>query len=363
VTGSATTAHAVTPYGRTAGSSRVRVFSWLDRVSTPVQVHSYLSHRNADPAYLVRHPGAVRAAELDLRRLAGNRPATLLLHREASPLSRGGLETALLTGAGWSVYDVDDALHTDTGNGPSWRRLAPKSAKALSAARHADRVVAGNEILADWASGHARDVVVIPSCVDPADYRPKQDYRVSDPPVLGWIGSPDNEALLATIGPALRELHRRTGARVRLVGTDRPSLGELEPIIDRTRWSPGSQRELLATMDVGLMPLHDDPYSRGKCGYKLLQYAAAGVSAVASPVGTNRSILADLGLPAATSQQEWIGVVLGLLEASTESRAALGQQIREVVTRGYSYAAWRQRWVEAVGLTGCPRADVPGSVA
>ena len=84
---------------------------------------------------------------------------------------------------------------------------------------------------------------------------------------------------------------------------------------------------------------------------------------MASPVGTNRSILADLGLPAATSQQEWIGVVLGLLEASTESRAALGQQIREVVTRGYSYAAWRQRWVEAVGLTGCPRADVPGSVA
>jgi glycosyltransferase involved in cell wall biosynthesis len=206
-------------------------------------------------------------------------------------------------------------------------------------------------------------VVLIPSCVDPADYRPKQDHRVSDPPVLGWIGSPDNEALLATIGPALRELHRRTGARVRLVGTDRPSLGELETIIDRTPWSPGSQRELLATMDVGLMPLHDDPYSRGKCGYKLLQYAAAEVPAVASPVGTNRSILAALGLPAATSPEEWIGAVLGLLEASTESRAALGRQVRAEVTRRYSYAAWQQRWVDAVGLTSSPRAPIPGGAA
>jgi glycosyltransferase involved in cell wall biosynthesis len=363
VTAPAAAAHAVTPYGRTAGSSRVRVFSWLDRVSTPVRVHSYLAHHNADPGHLLRHPRAVWAAERDLRRLADSRPATVLLHREASPLSRDGLETALLTAAGWSVYDVDDALHTDTGEGPPWRRLAPKAAKALAAARHADRVVAGNEILADWASGHARDVVVIPSCVDPADYRPKQDHRVSDPPVLGWIGSPDNEALLATIGPALRELHRRTGARVRLVGTDRPSLGQLETIIDRTPWSPRSQRELLATMDVGLMPLHDDPYSRGKCGYKLLQYAAAEVPAVASPVGTNRSILAALGLPAATSREEWIGAVLGLLEASTESRAALGRQVRAEVTRRYSYAAWQQRWVDAVGLTSCPPVRIPGGAA
>lgn len=347
-------AHAVTPYGRTAGSSRVRVFSWLDRISTPVRVHSYLSHRNADPGYLLRHPWAVWTAEEDLRRLARSRPAAVLLHREASPLSRGGLETALLRTAEWSVYDVDDALHTDIGEGPPWRRLAPKAPKAAAAARHADRVVAGNDILADWASAHARDVVVIPSCVDPADYRPKQDHRVSDPPVLGWIGSPDNEALLAAIGPALRELHRRTGARVRVVGTDRPSLGELEAILDRTRWSPHSQRELLATMDVGLMPLLDDPYSRGKCGYKLLQYAAAAVPAVASPVGTNRSILAALGLPAATSTEDWIGAVLGLLEASTESLAALGRQVREVVTRQYSYAAWRQRWQDSVGLGGTP---------
>jgi glycosyltransferase involved in cell wall biosynthesis len=342
---------AVTPYGRTAGSSRVRVFSWLDRVPAPVRVHSYLSHRDADPGHLLRHPRAVATAERELRRLVASRPPALLLHREASPLSRGGVETALLSAAGWSVYDIDDALHTDTGEGPPWRRLAPKAPKALAAARHADRVIAGNEILADWASAHARDVVVIPSCVDPADYRAKQDHRVPDPPVLGWIGSADNEALLATIGPALREVHRRTGARLALVGSDRPTLGDLEPMIDRTAWSPASQRELLATMDVGLMPLRDDPYSRGKCGYKLLQYAAAGVPAVGSPVGTNRSILSALGLPAATSPDEWVDAVLGLLEDATESRAALGRQVRDVVTRHYSYAAWQRRWEDAVGLS------------
>jgi glycosyltransferase involved in cell wall biosynthesis len=360
VIGSPLSRHAVTPYGRTAGSSRVRVFSWLDRVDATVRVHSYLSHRDADPAYLLRRPAAVRAAERDLRRLATSRPAHLLLHREASPLSRGSLETALLAAADVAVYDFDDALYTDLGDGPPWRRLAPKAPKALAAVRRADRVVAGNDVLADWASRHAQDVVVIPSCVDLADYHAKHEYRVADPPLLGWIGSADNERLLASIGSALREVHRRTGARLALVGTTGRSLGDLEEIIDRTPWSPRAQRELLATMDVGLMPLHDDPYSRGKCGYKVLQYAAAGVPAVASPVGTNRAILSTLGLPAAGSPDEWVDAVLGLLEAAPTTRAVVGRRARDAAAARYSYPAWQQRWEQAMGLAGDAR---PGTAS
>jgi glycosyltransferase involved in cell wall biosynthesis len=344
------TVHFVTPYGRRAGSSRVRVFSWVDRMTSPVEVHSYLSHHNSDPRHLLRHPRAVRAAERHLRRLAASRPPSLVLHREASPVSRGGLERALLGGAGMAVYDLDDALYCDWGEGPRWRRLAPKAPKAVAAARRADRVLAGNDILADWASQHASDVVVIPSCVALEDYRAKRDYRVSDPPRLGWIGSADNEPLLSTIRPALEELHRRTGARLTLIGTARSSLGDLERLVDRTPWSERAQRDVLATMDVGLMPLRDDPYSRGKCGYKLLQYAAAGVPAVGSPVGTNATILSALGLPAATGQREWVDAVLAMLDSPTTTRAVLGRRVRDRVAREYSYDAWLGRWQEAVGL-------------
>jgi len=356
--------HAVTPYGRGAGSSRVRVFSWIDRLQLPIQVHSYLSHHNADPRQILRQPRRIWQAESDLRALVACRPQWLLLHREASPLSSGGLETDLLASADLAIYDFDDALYCDWGVGPPWRRLAPKAPKALAAARKADRVVAGNEILADWASHVARDVVVVPSCVAVEHYRQKTDYRLSDPPRLLWIGSADNEPVLTTIAEELSELNSRCGARLTLIGTTRASLGVLEEMIDRYAWSEQVQHEALATADVGLMPLVDDPYSRGKCGYKLLQYAAAGLPAVASPVGTNATILAALGLPAARSARDWVDAVLAILELSDSERAGLGSRARGRVSAQYSYEAWMTRWQEAVGLSeGSSTAPLAGGEA
>src|SRR4051794_10421564 len=177
--------HVVTPYGREGPSSRVRVFEWLDRVRAPVWVSSYISHHNADPRSLARRPRAVIAAERTLRRMASDRSQPLLLHREASPLSRGALEQRLLSRSPLTVYDFDDALQWDTGDGSLYRRWAPKSAKALVAVEHADRVVAGNTVLADWASEHNTNVVVIPSCVAPGSSRQKTDYDVQQPPRLG----------------------------------------------------------------------------------------------------------------------------------------------------------------------------------
>jgi hypothetical protein len=136
-------------------------------------------------------------------------------------------------------------------------------------------------VLADWASQHNEDVVVIPSCVSPDSYRQKTDYQVRDPPRLGWIGSPDNEVYLRLVAPALGEVHRKTGARLTLIVTTRPDLGSLETFIDRVPWSEAAQHATLADLDLGLAPLPDEPYTRGKC-YKLLQYAAGAHPSVRS---------------------------------------------------------------------------------
>ena len=265
----------------------------------------------------------------------------------------------LLQAADVAIYDFDDALYADQGEGPPWRRLAPKASKVFAAAKTADRVVAGNEILADWASAVSRDVVVVPSCVAVEDYRAKADYRLSDPPRLVWIGSAGNETLLSMIAEELLELNRRCGARLTLIGTSHQSLAALEQMIDRVAWSEQVQHQVLATADVGLMPLRDDPYSRGKCGYKLLQYAASGLPAVASPVGTNASILASLGLPAARTPEDWLDAVSAILELSESERAKLGKGARERVTEKYSYRAWLQRWQQAVQLSeGTPYAPL-----
>ncbi|MET7697864.1 glycosyltransferase family 4 protein [Streptomyces sp. NPDC005485] len=341
---------AVTPYGREAGSSRVRVFEWLDRLGVDFTVGSYLSFPDAAPSRLARHPVSVARAELRLRDIAGARPRRLLLHREASPLSRGWWERRLLTSAEFAVYDFDDALQWDFGAGGLARRLAPKAEKARTAVLHADRVIAGNAVLADWASHHHRDVVVIPSCVAPEDYVPKTFYGLHDPPRLGWIGSPDNEPHLLLIGRALAEVHRRTGARLTLVGTTTRTLGGMETFIDRVAWSPDTQRTALAEMDLGLMPLPTTSYSLGKCGYKLLQYAAAGVPAVATPLGVNAELLSSFGLPAPRRPDDWAPAILGLLDSPTAAREQLGTSAREIIARRYSYDAWLPRWAAALEL-------------
>jgi glycosyltransferase involved in cell wall biosynthesis len=342
--------HAVTPYGRNAGSSRVRVYEWLDRIQEPAVVSGFIGARDARPARLVRSAGAVLAAERALRRIVAARPERLLLHREASPLSRGTLEARLARAAGFAVYDFDDALQWDNGEGGGLRRLAPKAPKVLAAVRAADRVVAGNAILADWASQHNADVVVIPSCVAVDAYRPKSGYELADPPRIGWIGNPDNEPYLTALGPALEELHRCTSARLTIIGATAPRLGRLEAIIDRIPWSEETQHAVLASLDVGVAPVPDAPYERGKCGYKLLQYGAAGVPLVASPVGVNRDILRAFGMPAVGPGGDWAGAILELLERPASERAAMGRAIRAATLRDYSFDAWLPRWREAVGI-------------
>jgi glycosyltransferase involved in cell wall biosynthesis len=289
-------------------------------------------------------------AERSLRQVVSSRPLRVLVHREASPLSRGHLEAALVRSAALSVYDFDDALYSDIGGGPLYRRLAPKAQKVATVLKTVDRVVAGNDTLANWASDRHRDVVVIPSCVDPDAYRAKSDFTIGGGPRIGWIGSWSTEQHLQVISPALLALHDRLGARLVLVGSPAGRLVGLEHMIDRIPWSLSAQREELARFDVGIMPLADTPYTRGKSGYKLLQYLAAGVPAVASPVGVNADILARAGMPAATTDQEWHEALTALIDEPAEHREALGARGRQMVTDHYSFSAWHDRWRDAMFL-------------
>jgi glycosyltransferase involved in cell wall biosynthesis len=289
----------------------------------------------------------VVAAERRLRRLVGEvGDATVILSREASPLSFGGIEARLLRAAAHGVYDFDDALYAGyPGGALAWARHIDVVWRR--SVRAADVVIAGNDLLADHASALASRVVVVPSCVEPADYLVKQSYAV-DTPTLVWLGSPSTEPQLDLIREPLLAVHERLGARLRLISAGQRSHGELDRMIDRVAWTPEGVAPALAGADVGIMPLEDVEWTRGKCGYKLLQYGAAALPVVGSAVGVNVEVLQRLGGTAVRTPAEWRDALLALFQASDAERERAGHSALAGVTRHYSFAAWAQTWKAAI---------------
>ena len=337
----------VSTYGRTGGSARVRVFDWLDWLGIEAESETYAGTSDNAPSTILRHASAALHAEWRLRRLVprvGGR--TLLLSRQASPFSRGGLERSLLTAAGSGVYDFDDALYlADAGSG--WSQ---KSRVWQAAVCAASSVIAGNETLADHASDLNPNVVVIPSCVDPGDYERKHTYECLGPPRAVWIGSPSTEVYLRDIAEALLRIHRSRGLRLTLISAGSAPLGELDDMVDRVPWQLDTFASELANADLGVMPLPDTAWTRGKCAYKLLQYAAAGLPLIGSPVGANREVLRQAGGLAPVTEDDWSSALEELIDESDAQRANRGDEAWIAVSRGFSFQAWQEPWRRVLDL-------------
>ena len=278
----------------------------------------------------------------------------VLLLRNAAKISRGQLESRLLRSGCPGIYDLDDALPWDDGNlaghGAFWKRPWPRSLIATRAASAADRVIAGNDTLAEWAAQHCRDVVVVPSCVEPTDYERKQSWQVFDVPRIGWIGTAATEPYLLDIAPALAEVHRRTGALLTILGATGDAHPSLAPFTEKVLWNLDRQHSLPAGWDVGIMPLRDGPYERAKCAYKLLQYGAVGLPSIGSPVGASASVLRAFGAASPTTNSEWVDALLQSIAASADERQRAGERAAAVVTEGYSFDAWEPTWRLAVPI-------------
>ena len=248
------------------------------------------------------------------------------------------------------VFDYDDAiLFRQQPRGGSYHS-ATRERRFARACRLADAFVCGNEYLAGFCRPHGKPVLVAPSPV-PLDVPRGIPGRFGDPVRIGWIGSPRNLDALETLASPLRELARRR--RIVLVVVSEASF-ELEGVpTEHVPWELAYQEQVLANLDVGVMPLEDSPWARGKCAYKLLQYMAAELPVVASPVGMNSELVDDgrNGLLAATSD-EW-GSAVDRLLTDAELAGKLARAGRETVEAGFGYPAQAARWRDFLaGLSG-----------
>lgn len=236
------------------------------------------------------------------------------------------------------VYDFDDALFlgSTTRVNLHLHWVKQEARRCIEYLRRAKLVVAGNSFLAGEASQYARRVETVPSCVDP-DRQDLHVHEERDVIVVGWIGSRTTSSYLSAVLPAMERLNRdRLRAKLILVGAD-PALKA--PWIEHRPWSLATENDDLASFDIGIMPLPNTDWARGKCGYKALQYFAAGIPAVASPVGIAPELIGqDRGILAA-SPEDWHAALEQLI-ADTEGRRQRGAIARQFVEQRYSYQRW-----------------------
>jgi glycosyltransferase involved in cell wall biosynthesis len=262
----------------------------------------------------------------------------ILVHRLRSLVPGPGEKAPL------DVYDFDDALYigSEAGHHMQLRGLKREAARCVSNLRRARLVMAGNAVLADFARQHCERVEVVPSCVDPA-LQPQREHREVEALTLGWIGSSTTSGYMQPLIAVLDSV-RSHGVPLRLILMGAQP-GFQAPWIERRAWSVQAERDLLTEIDVGLMPLPDNPWTRGKCGYKLLRYFSAGLPTIASPVGVNTQLLSGAGGLSATSEAEW-ATAIRELAAGADVRRERGGIARGYAEREYSYSVWAPRVAE-----------------
>jgi len=329
----------LTRYERLGASSRIRFLQFLpalERQGFTFDVQPLLDNDYVRSLYGGRPAGIgniLRSYGRRFRALHRRMKYDLIwLEKEALPWFPTWVEIARLQGLPY-VVDYDDAWFHRYEN--HW--LSPLLGHKIDAVmRVAHTVVAGNDYLARRArQAGARDVEIVPTAIDLERYRDVESAASSGAMRVGWIGIPLNAHYLTIVEPALRAV--ADGIKLHVVGAPvPPQLAGIQA--ESFAWSEDNEIARISAFDVGIMPLHDMPWERGKCAYKLLQVMAAGKPVIASPVGANTQVVRHgvNGFLADTTGQ-WTEA-LRKLAADPDLRRRMGAEARRTVEESYSTA-------------------------
>ena len=243
------------------------------------------------------------------------------------------------------VFDFDDAIfvsYRSPSNGYlSYLKFASKTKTICRLASH---VMVGNPYLAEYAGAVNDNVTVVPTTIDTVKYRVSPPKTTDGPIVIGWTGSFSTVQHLDTLRGALKKLAGIERFRLRVIGTPTYELSSVD--VEAMQWRAATELEDLRAIDIGVMPLPDDNWSKGKCGLKALQFMALGIPTICSPVGVNTDIIQDNenGF-LAMSESEWVDKLTRLLR-DAELRRRLGDAGRVTVEQRYSAATQAPRVYE-----------------
>jgi len=327
-------------YGRLGASSRVRSLQYLPFLESKgwqVDVNPLFSDNYLQSLYSGQSRGLQVLVGYWQRLkvlLYARRYDLIWIEKEAFPFMPALAEWLLAKAGVPYVVDYDDALFHRYDKHRRWLIRLILGRKIDSVMRHAALVIAGNEYLAERArTVGAQCVDIVPTVVDLTRYKVVHSDS-NHPLVVGWIGSPSTSHYLPIIAPIFETLSKEFDVRFVAVGASEESVGGLP--MEAKPWTEETEVQSIQGFDIGIMPLVDDPWERGKCGYKLIQYMACGLPVVASPVGVNWQIV-EHGTNGFLAQDlhEWEQALRCLLN-DQNLRQRMGAKGRESVEAWYS---------------------------
>jgi glycosyltransferase involved in cell wall biosynthesis len=342
---------ALTRYSLLGSSSRIRFYQYIPYLTScgvELQIAPLLDDDYVRSLYTGKRQSVSSVVMAYIRRivrLANSRSFDLLwIEKELFPWLPP-LAESLITGLGIPyVVDYDDAVfhRYDLHNNSLVRALLGGSIDTIM--RRATTVVVGNDFLAERArQAKAYQIEYLPSVVDINRYSVHE--KTSGQFRIGWIGSPVTAPYLELIREALEEASKQINARLVLVGA-----GDQDPLPGVAKevlpWSEDSEVAHIQSFDIGIMPLPEGPFERGKCGYKLIQYMACGLPVVASPVGVNTRIV-EQGKTGflASSNADWVEALV-MLSKDIGMRGVLGKAGRKKIEQEYSLQVAAPRLLE-----------------
>ncbi len=273
--------------------------------------------------------------------LQSSRYDIIWLEYEAFPLIPFWLERLTRLYSRPVVVGYDDAIFHkyDAPHISFFKRLFLKN-KIKKVMRASHSVVAGNAYLKAYAEkAQAKKIFVIPTVVDTKKYQPACSALIEGDTVkIGWLGSPSTQHHLNILVSVIKSISQSMRVEFHVMGANKKFTPQLDNLFVH-QWSQTGQLEFLKNVDIGVMPLVDELFARGKCGYKLIQYMAFGKPVVGTPLGANRDII-DHGINGfyANDFNEWLDT-LETLCINKELRVSMGENGRKKVEQLYSIEA------------------------
>ncbi len=282
----------------------------------------------------------------DLRR--ANKFDLIFIQREALLLGSSYFEKQFYK-RNKVIFDFDDSIWLlDTSPENKKFEFLKNPDKTKINITHAHCVIAGNSFLANYAKQFNPNTIVIPTTIDSDFHKPKPELRNKEKIVIGWSGSISTIKHFEIAIPALKEIQAKYPNKIEIHVIGQGSYSHPEFNVINKNWSVKTEVDDLNCFDIGIMPLPNDEWVKGKCGLKGLSYMACGVPTIMSHVGVNSEIIrhGENGF-LATSQREWVDYLSQLIE-NTDLRHKLGNAGREKVVQNYSVNANKVKYLEVL---------------